>query len=324
MLPNLPKSIQPLSQKSNIQNYHQKQNQPFFTPKQDPRQYVPAQGQTWTSRSQLSAQGYKNTFTPLDPDSEDPHIFSITTTPKFAIGQRAILIKTPSHGNVLWDCLTLLDDETIKWINDQGGLKAIVISHPHYYTTHLTWGHEFGCPVYVSGLDKEWLQREDVWGIRRFLFSEPKEIVPGITAITTGGHFPGSLVLHTDASCEPSSSAPGQEKKDQGRLFIADTLVTVPSALYPKSRPEGTTSYGFFWSIPNMIPLSPESMRGIWRALEGWEFGSTHGAFVGLDVWDEDDADGRGGVKERVRESMRIQARGAGWVGEFGLGEEWP
>lgn len=31
---------------------------------------------------------------------------------KFAIGQRAILIQTPS-GNVLWDCITLLDQETV-------------------------------------------------------------------------------------------------------------------------------------------------------------------------------------------------------------------
>ena len=146
------------------------------------------------------------------------------------------------------------------------------------------------------------------------------EIVPGVTAITTGGHFPGSLVLHTDASCEPEW-VDGERK---GRLFIADTLVTVPSALYSKNRPPGTTSYGFYWSIPNMIPLAPDDIRGIWRALEGWEFGSTHGAFVGLDVEDDLREGGGGRVKERVRESMRIQARGMGWVGEYGLGEEWP
>lgn len=171
--------------------------------------------------------------------------------------------------------------------------------------------------MYVSSLDVEWLQREDHWGIRRLLSAEATEIVPGINAITTGGHFPGSLVLHSDASCEPDD-VQGEKK---GRLFIADTLVTVPSALYSKNRPAGTTSYGFFWSIPNMIPLSPDAMRGIWKALEPWEFGSTHGAFVGLNVGDED---GGGMVKERIRESMQIQARGAGWVGEFGLGEEWP
>jgi hypothetical protein len=54
--------------------------------------------------------------------------------------------------------------------------------------------------------------------------------------------------------------------------------------------------------------------------LEGWEFGSTHGAFVGLDVSDGDG--GERSVKERVRESMRIQAKGEGW--ESALGEEWP
>lgn len=33
-------------------------------------------------------------------------------TSKFAIGQRAILLLTP-HGNVLWDCITYLDQETV-------------------------------------------------------------------------------------------------------------------------------------------------------------------------------------------------------------------
>ena len=73
-----------------------------------------------------------------------------------------------------------------------------------------------------------------------------------------------------------------------------------------------------------MIPLAPEAIQGIWKALEPWDFGSTHGAFVGLDVEDDLEEGGGGRVKERIRESMRIQARGMGWVGEKGLGEEWP
>jgi hypothetical protein len=189
-------------------------------------------------------------------------------------------------------------------------LEAIVISHPHYYTSHLAWASVFGCKVYLSGEDEGWVQRVDHWGLRRLLPTEPTVIVKGITAITTGGHFPGSLVLHAENS----------NKNEVPRLFIADTLVTVPSALYAKNRPAGTTSFAFMWSIPNMIPLPPGEMRKMWKALESWEFGSTHGAFVGLDVFDGDG--GERSVKERVRESMRIQARGEGWEGT--LGEEWP
>jgi hypothetical protein len=255
---------------------------------------------------------YSNTWTQID---SNPNFWSITTTPKFAIGQRAILVKTP-NGNVLWDCLTLLDDATTAWITSQGGLKAIVISHPHYYTSHLTWAATFECPVYISAADADWAQRADHWDLRRLLpTEEPSQILPGVTAITTGGHFPGSLVLH--ASSPDSDSDSGSSEKP--RLLIADTLVTVPSALYAKNRPAGTTSYAFMWSIPNMIPLPPGEMRKMWKALEEWEFGSTHGAFVGLDVRD---GDGGGSVKERVKESMRIQARGEGWEGS--LGEEWP
>lgn len=272
----------------------------YLTISQDPRQYVPPQGQTWTSHAHL-ATNHANKWQTLD---DDPNLWSLWTEPKFAIGQRAVLLKTP-HGNVLWDCIALLDERTIDFIKGQGGLAAIVISHPHYYTTHLRWAQAFECPVYISAEDAGWTQRraDDSGQARRELLKQPTtEIVPGVTAIKTGGHFPGSLVLHCAS-----------------RLFVADTLVTVPSALYHRDRPPGTTSYAFMWSIPNMIPLPPGEMRGMWRALEPWEFSSTHGAFVGTEVRDKD---GGGRVKERVRESMRIQAGGEGWLKT--LGEGWP
>lgn len=69
-----------------------------------------------------------------------------------------------------------------------------------------------------------------------------------------------------------------------------------------------------------MIPLPPDEMMKMWLRLQPWEFGSTHGAFVGMEVRDED---GGGKVKERVRESMRIQAGGEGWD-QRSLGEGWP
>ena len=61
-------------------------------------------------------------------------LMTIETTPAFGIGQRAILARTPS-GNVLWECITLIDDATVDLLNGLGGVQAIAISHPHYYTT---------------------------------------------------------------------------------------------------------------------------------------------------------------------------------------------
>ena len=64
----------------------------------------------------------------------EPNLYGIGSAPQFAIGQRALLIRTPA-GNVLWDCISLLDDATIDIITALGGLQAIAISHPHFYTT---------------------------------------------------------------------------------------------------------------------------------------------------------------------------------------------
>lgn len=101
----------------------------------DPRQYVPPTGQAFTTLWEMKTGNFKNRWAELDGDNHGNLSFwSIWTEPKFAIGERAILITTPV-GNVLWDCITFLDEETADRIETLGGIGAIVISHPHYYST---------------------------------------------------------------------------------------------------------------------------------------------------------------------------------------------
>ncbi|KAF2662821.1 hypothetical protein K491DRAFT_3458 [Lophiostoma macrostomum CBS 122681] len=277
----------------------------------DPRQYVPLHGQTWTTLAE--AQGNQtNTF---EQSSDNSNIWFITTSPKSAnfnplntaptwskdkqlgIGERAILLTTPA-GNVLWDLIAYLDQDTVDFVKGKGGLKAIVISHPHFYTTHLEWARIFSCPVYVSAADEEWLNRKDGYGLRRLVSSATEEIVPGVTMIRTGGHFDGSCVLHWD-----------------GQLFIADSFMTVPSAYYHASRLPGTTSYSFMWSYPNMIPLPPAKIHGIWQALKPFDFTATYGGFTGQN-------NRRPDLKKQVLESMKIFVRTAGHADAEVLREE--
>jgi len=282
----------------------------------DPRQFVPKTGQSFTTQSQLLSLGHVNKREALD-DSQN--FWSIWTEPKIGIGQRAVFIKTPV-GNVLWDCITFIDEETTEWIKSEGGLGAIVISHPHYYTTHLKWAKVFDCPVHLSVEDKEWLNQEDKLNSRIFIKKDEYEIniagqKTGLIALKLGGHFPGSLVLLSTFT---------------GRLFIADTLVTTPSGLGDwsqgigggkEARPKGMNSYAFMWSIPNMIPLSAEDIIGMWNVLKKNEFKSTHGAFIGSDVYDGKNGE-RSGVKERVLGSMQIQVQRMGWEGHAFLEEK--
>ncbi|KAL8951986.1 MAG: hypothetical protein Q9222_002078 [Ikaeria aurantiellina] len=291
---------------------------------QDPRQFVPPSGQQWTNLRSVR-ESHKNKW---KQDAVNPKIWSIWTEPKvrnnecfgsdyvpdhtslkFAIGQRAILVEN-TNGNVLWDLITLLDDSTIEFIKSRGGLKAIVISHPHFYTTYIEWAQTFDCPVYLSTEDKEWLCRGLPTDVNTIFIGgtvKATEILPGVTAITAGGHFPGSLVLHWD-----------------DHLFIADTIMTVPvsqllaffafnirlirtqSAYTPHPRPPGQTSYTFQWSIPNMIPLGPDDIWSIWQAMKPYDFHTTFGGFNGMTVRDQN-------IKGRILDSMKIQVRSEGW-----------
>lgn len=81
----------------------------------DPRQFVPPAGQAFTTLAELKRKGkgkaggtrYRNRWKCIEGDER---FWSVWTEPKFAIGQRAILISTPL-GNILWDCITFLDTE---------------------------------------------------------------------------------------------------------------------------------------------------------------------------------------------------------------------
>ncbi|KAG8525331.1 uncharacterized protein KY384_008975 [Bacidia gigantensis] len=256
----------------------------------DPRQFVPPSGQSWTTLSQLRTE-HENKWA---QDPEDSRVWYFWTEPKFAIGQRAFLLRTP-HGNIIWDLLPLLSPTTISKLNDLGGVHAIIISHPHYYATYASWLAAFpDATLYVSSDDKGWLCRQPERNmvvcsvIGRVGYKE--EVVDGVWVVKVGGHFEGSLVLLLEGSGKEGEGGEGASCQ---------------------------TTYSFMWSIPNMIPLPPKSIKQIWDALKDLDFESTHGAFVGMDVRGE-----VGEVKERLLESMKIQVRGEGWDAEETFAEK--
>src|SRR5262249_5533945 len=99
---------------------------------EDERQYVGPDGQQWTTLERLRTT-HRNTI-----KKEEEGLYSINTEPRFGIGQRAFLIRTPG-GNLLWDCVGLIDDPTVARIKELGGIAEIAISHPHYYTPLVEW-----------------------------------------------------------------------------------------------------------------------------------------------------------------------------------------
>src|SRR5262245_33816527 len=121
---------------------------------EDERQYVPVTGQGWIAPEQMAGR-YANTFV-----QQEENLIGIGTVPAFAIGQRALLVRTP-NGNVLWDCISLLDEATVTTVKALGGLAAIAISHPHFYAAMVDWSHAFDVPVLVHAADRPWVVRSD-------------------------------------------------------------------------------------------------------------------------------------------------------------------
>src|SRR5467141_2908313 len=154
----------------------------------DERQYIGWKGQQWTTLSQLRADHHTII------KEEEPGLTAIGCEPSFAIGQRAQLVQTP-QGNVLWESLSLIDDAAIDAIRARGGLAAIAISHPHYYSSMIEWSQAFGgVPIYLHEAERPWVTRPDPAIV--FWQGETHPLLGGLTLIRCGGHFAGAQVLH--------------------------------------------------------------------------------------------------------------------------------
>jgi hypothetical protein len=219
----------------------------------DYRQYVPRGVQRWTTLSELR-RGHRNAFQQLETG-----LTGIATTPDFAIGQRALLVRTPA-GNVLWDCISLIDEATVEIIKALGGIHAIAISHPHYYTTMAEWSRAFNAPVFIHEGDRGWVVRGDA--AVKFWNGGQRDLLPGIRLIHCGGHFAGSAILHWEGGAE-----------GRGVLLTGDTIQVVAD----------NRCVTFMRSYPNMIPLPPGEVTRIAQVVAPFRFERIYGAF-----WDRE------------------------------------
>ena len=238
---------------------------------EDERQYVGWDGQQWTTMAELARD---HTVVLRE---EEPDLLGIGVEPAIAIGQHALLVRTP-HGNVLWDCISVLEDTARHQITELGGIAAICLSHPHFYAANIEFADAFDARVLIPRADQEWIRRPSP---RIELFDDDVELAPGVTLARIGGHFDGAAVLHWSAGSE-----------GRGALLTGDTITVVQDREW----------VSFMWSYPNLIPLDEATVLDIARRVERFSFDRVYGGWWGRIVV----RDGAGAVR---RSADRYVAR---------------
>jgi glyoxylase-like metal-dependent hydrolase (beta-lactamase superfamily II) len=240
---------------------------------EDERQFVRWAGQAWTTMEEL---GRDHRIVLKDEDG----VLAIGIEPSFAIGQRALLVETPA-GNVLWDCVSLVNGEAVAALKARGELKAIAISHPHFHSASVEWSRTFGgIPIYIHSDNRQWVMRPDpaivLWE------GETRSILPDVTLIRCGGHFEGSAVCHWARHGQPN------------RLMVGDTMQVVLDRNH----------VSFMYSYPNIWPLNARKVRRIAAAVAPYDYDSIHGAFWGYRIL----ADGQAVVARSVERYLKAIA----------------
>jgi hypothetical protein len=217
---------------------------------QDERQYVGWGGQRWTTLAEL-AQEHRVVIR-----EEEDGLLGVGVEPAVGIGQRALLVRTP-RGNVLWDCIPLLDDTARAQLAELGGIDAICMSHPHFYGVNVEFADTFGARIFIPRADQRWIQRPSP---RIQLFDEEAEPVPGLTLARIGGHFDGAAVLHWPAGSD-----------GRGALLTGDTITVAGDRDW----------VSFMWSYPNLIPLDEATVLDIARRVGRLRFDRVYGGWWG-------------------------------------------
>ncbi len=247
---------------------------------EDERQYVGWAGQRWMTPHELRSDHTTQIR------AEETNLTGIGTTPKFGIGQRALLVQSPG-GNVLWDCISLIDDATVGAVRNLGGLAAIAISHPHYYSSMVEWSRAFqDIPIYLHAADRRWVMRPDPAIV--FWDGETRRLHDGMTLVRCGGHFDGGTVLHWPAGAE-----------GKGVLLSGDILQVCQDRRH----------VSFMYSYPNYIPLPAGAVRRAVAAVEPFAFDRLYGFMFDLVIKE----DAKAAVsRSRDRYLQAIGAEGAG------------
>src|ERR1700686_2192186 len=217
---------------------------------EEPRQYVKKTGQQWTTIDKLRLTN-RNSI-----KFKESGLIGIGIEPHFAIGQRALFLRTPK-ANILWDCLSLLDEAVGEAIQARGGISAFAISHPRFYSSMVEWSRAFGgVPIYLHAADRQWVMRPDkaivLWE------GETRTLAEELTLIRCGGHFEGGTVLHW------AGGAGGR-----GALLTGDIIQVVPDRKH----------VSFMYSYPNYVPLPAPAIERIVKAVEPFAYERIYRAF---------------------------------------------
>jgi hypothetical protein len=222
---------------------------------EDERQFVRHAGQKWTTLKRLATDHHNRL------EEEAPRLLGVGTEPEFAIGQRALLLQSPG-GNLLWDCITLLDDHTIAEVNSRGGIRAIAISHPHFYSSMVEWAERFDAQIFLHAADREWVMLPADTGSRiQFWEGTTFALWDDLTLINCGGHFEGGTVLHWPAESRGRGS--------KGALLTGDIITVVQDRRY----------VSFMRSYPNLIPLGAAAIHRILERIEPFSFEQIYGGW---------------------------------------------
>ena len=193
----------------------------------------------------------------LDVREEEPGLVGIGMKPAFSAGQRALVVKT-DEGNVMWDCLALINDEGVAAVQELGGLAAIALSHPHFYGAMVEWSRAFGgIPIYVHEADREWVTHPDPNIVYWKGTTQP--LPGGITLINCGGHFDGATVLHWPTGAE-----------GRGALLTGDPISVTADR-----------HVTFMYAYPNLIPLNAPAIQRIVESLAPFDYDRIHGGWFG-------------------------------------------